>query len=63
MHHLAYGWCLHTFCFRDKGGDSATPSESLFASGCLVAEDTRLASAAKLLLKNIVKKIRDFMEV
>ena len=29
MHLLAYGWCLHTFFFRDKarGEDSATPSE------------------------------------
>ena len=30
MHFFAYGWCLHTFFFRDKREDSATPSESLW---------------------------------
>ena len=30
MHHFACAWCLHTFFFRDKGEDCATPSESLW---------------------------------
>ena len=30
MHLFTYGWCLHTFFFRDKGEHHATPSELLW---------------------------------
>ena len=66
MYLLAYGWCLHTFFFRDKGKDSATQSESLWTLQINVQSKKDELSKPMyfdIFLKHIVTKIESSVQL